>query len=79
MPRPGASVMLVNSGLVVLVAVRVRVTIFWPPISVTAWAWLKTASGPAIKTGKTRTGRAKGSRASAFIKVFISIHPWKCN
>ena len=55
MPRPGSTVTLVNSGLVVLVAVRVRVTIFSPPISVMAWAWLVTT---------IKTGRAKGSRAS---------------
>jgi hypothetical protein len=49
----------VNSGLVVLTALRVRVTIFWPPISVTAWAFPITISGPANKTGKI-----KGSRES---------------
>ena len=38
MPRPGMTVTLVNSGLVLLAAVRVRVTIFWPPISGAAWA-----------------------------------------
>ncbi len=40
MPRPGMTVMLVNSGLVVLTGLRVTVTIFCPPISVSAWAWL---------------------------------------
>ena len=30
---------LLRPGLVVLTAARVRVTTFWPPISVTAWAW----------------------------------------
>ena len=38
MPRPGMTVMLVNSGRVLLVGVRVMVTIFCPPISVSAWA-----------------------------------------
>ena len=38
MPRPGARVMLVNSGWVVLAALRLRVTTFWPPISVSDWA-----------------------------------------
>jgi hypothetical protein len=44
MPRPGASVMLVNSGVVVLLAVRVSVTICWPPIDVAVCALLVVIS-----------------------------------
>ena len=63
---------LVNSGLVVLVAVRVRVTTFCPPISVASCAWAAVTSEPANKAGSARS--IKGARKEAF----ISIHPLKC-
>jgi hypothetical protein len=54
MPRPGMTVTLVSSGLVVLVAVRVRVTIFCPPISVGAWAWVLITTQLATAAGRTK-------------------------
>ncbi len=70
MPRPGARVTLVNSGLVLLTAERVRVTSFWPPISIAAWAWPPATNRPAIKTGRTM-----GSSASVRMSGFIVVHP----
>ena len=70
MPRPGASVMLVNSGLVVLTAVRVRVTIFWPPISVTAWARAAGTMNPASNAGMTIAGNAS-ARTESLISTIL--------
>jgi hypothetical protein len=42
---------------------------FWPPISVTAWAWLGSESEPLIEVSITSVGN----------KSFISIHPLELN
>jgi hypothetical protein len=70
MPRPGARVTLVNSGLVVLTALRFSVTIFVPPISVGAWALPAATRATAINTG-----RAIASGPIMRTNAFISLHP----